>query len=1701
MVDQSIIWTALPNGLTGDPADRRLRISVFVAPRLVSTDAQPRLADFPDLLDWPGRLRDGQVAFAVQARATPQDPPGQLVLAQVLSPPPDSGLWAALFDGSTPVESRVSQQPPARPVSSYSVSALHQQLRQGHQALSAASPISRPTLADLSSSVGQQTIAAFTRMGAAQTVVPSIQPPPGMGADGLRSVLEGIATDLFRPDGVTGLTQRVQAAVAHARALATLTQQETIHVIGPAADADDAPHIELARLAAFTRGPVAGSTPVPPPSAAQPLDFSRTLTLLGDHPALLRMLGLVIDLEVPVASVPLSSSSQQIACQLQVLPTFTAPLEGSSVSPWTAYVLEGDRMFSAASDPAVPDIVHGLLDLQYQGEFELVQLDVHGGGLKLINTLGRAADSADMPDSADGGIPSMRTSGVSVARSGQADRLIGRMATSAANDAAIGTGALPVLYAQDLARGYRFDVLDVSGGPWRSLHQRAGTYTFRAHAGGPTTLTVHDEGAVQPAVTQPVPADGGEPPPDAELYIHESLMHWQGWSLAAPRPGKTITDDGPDRISNTAPPDFPQLDIAFLAEPGTLPRLRFGASYRFRARTVDLAGNGLTTDDATALLEVLPLLKLTPPVLPAPGDGLTYRRFEPVISPTLVPRERFGEGESLERLVIRSRTGVGAAQEAIDLTAAVAAARPDASARYGPTAERHVLPPKTSQQSAEAHGLFDASFGAAAGFSATYNMARKEKGSLFDTAIVDVATGESVPVADPGSVETVGTSSAGDNGYVVHHESQLVLPYLPDPMSRAAAFFGLPGVPASRPSGVLDATGQLSFVASALPASALAELGGSAVHIGFGDNWPLQIPFRIVLSEPAPNQGSEAPPAWDPAARTLTIFLQQAGQQTFRMSSSLELADLERLGQWQWVLDMDPSHPPDSGALEEALQGGRWTLTPPRVITLVHAVEQPLMSPEISQISAPRDYSKTFSYLGANIAAHGESTAKLDVLAAWTEAVDPPGSAALQRQMHVLEVPIHLPDETAEPVGDPGVVPVSTYDPARHVVTLQAPSPGDEPLRTYLARHEFGDTKARTVSYSAVASTRFREYFPPEVTQDPQRVTLTGQAVEVMVPSSAPPAAAGLVSVLPTFAWSRDAGADGSQVSRRTGGVRVYLKRPWFSSGDGELLGVILADPSAYPPDDRLALLVTSWGKDPLWGGEETLSPPQPASFPAAVGTWQAALQDQQDGQPVHIAGHQVGYDADRDLLYCDIAVAGVAEQTYAPFLRLALARFQPNALPGMELSPVVLADFVQVPAGRVTTVRPAGAGADTFEVLVEGVAPSTVPYPGLPVEVGVEQRRPGGIDDLAWTRVWPGSDGVDVTADLRWSWRVCGNCRGVVKQGEPEAPCASGGPHSPAGRLALALQPAAADAPGQPGWQMCSRCRVLAFSTNPGSVCPAGGAHNYTGSDAFALPSVAVGASWDEWRRCSRCLGLVLGEQVAGGCAAGGLHDYTGSADYVLDQANDAPGQRGWGQCANCCTLFFSPGSPSPCPADGTHSLAGDDLAVAFGPAAVGDHSWRWCHRCQGMASAGAASSCPAGGQHDLSQSGDYAVVAMPYVRGTTGWRLCSRCQGLAFMGLGQCPAGGDHVTTGSANYVLPVNPLAPGPGLRPEPPLWLGHVTVPADRAPGEYRIVVREFESLPADSSLPGGGRLVFAETVVCSSAGTTVIPSDRAAAQPR
>jgi hypothetical protein len=65
----------------------------------------------------------------------------------------------------------------------------------------------------------------------------------------------------------------------------------------------------------------------------------------------------------------------------------------------------------------------------------------------------------------------------------------------------------------------------------------------------------------------------------------------------------------------------------------------------------------------------------------------------------------------------------------------------------------------------------------------------------------------------------------------------------------------------------------------------------------------------------------------------------------------------------------------------------------------------------------------------------------------------------------------------------------------------------------------------------------------------------------------------------------------------------------------------------------------------------------------------------------VDIAPHDVFYDPDRQLWYCDIEVTWGA--SYYPFIRLALARYQPTSVPGAHLSKVVLADFMPLVSDR----------------------------------------------------------------------------------------------------------------------------------------------------------------------------------------------------------------------------------------------------------------------------------------------------------------------------------------------------------------------------------------------------------------------------------
>ena len=216
------------------------------------------------------------------------------------------------------------------------------------------------------------------------------------------------------------------------------------------------------------------------------------------------------------------------------------------------------------------------------------------------------------------------------------------------------------------------------------------------------------------------------------------------------------------------------------------------------------------------------------------------------------------------------------------------------------------------------------------------------------------------------------------------------------------------------------------------------------------------------------------------------------------------------------------------------------------------------------------------------------------------------------------------------------------------------------------------------------------------------------KAVKLHVLNSARPKAPKVRYVVPIYKRT----SKGTSVTRTGGGLRVYLERPWWSSGDEERLGVVCWHPRSGDngtlPKDTVAPYVTQWGLDPVFKSANVPAQPTPACFPLATKSrTDGKLSLDETTVHVDVAGHDVGFDEDRKLWYCDIHVTdahGNEVKSYLPFIRLALARFQPYSVPDAHLSRVVLADYAQLAPNRHATVT--GSGATSRTVTVVGRAP-----------------------------------------------------------------------------------------------------------------------------------------------------------------------------------------------------------------------------------------------------------------------------------------------------------------------------------------------------------------------------------------------------------
>jgi hypothetical protein len=1335
MPTQTIIITTVPYGFTDSGA--RARLSLVITPRL--TDGAI-LRAFPDFEDWTQKLKDRGLGVRLKCGAKISE-----VGVNTKGLRPD--LWRAIFGPNTPVNAYTFEDYSQRFIRSFGVM----------NALAVVKNLYQTTGA---------THGAYQRGQKSAAIRGQLRPllTPTSGKDAAQLFLSRRNQEWDRQHGSAygyareGLYALPQVDVNAADGIPTSAQ--------PLSFSED----EAMRFKLFHHGPSPDQwKPMPTASElASAYDFHQALTALTAYPSLMRALGLVLDIELLLDDVPVSPATPDgpyldvsVVGLLGGSPWATvSPVDRQPITtydhpqPVTAYVRTAapapstGAMFAAA--PAIPlvkdklpgygDIWRGLLRVE-PGAFSLAQVDIDGA-LHALSSLSATDDGET-----DGSLPTLRSSGLSLIASARAEVLLARLARTKDFNQALAAKSpaqLP-LHAIDLVRGYRIDIWDSATGGWRSLHQRHAAYLFDAS----DPMTVDEEGFIQLAVTQAPPSNGSEfgsaepsPPPaggpplpsSMDLHLHERVVRWNGWSLSVPRPGTALgrSADPAKALDDSDPINEPitpfKMTTTFNVIDGSLPRLRFGRRYQMRARVVDVAGNSIDLRDDEP----------GDSVAPADGPGFPYLRYEPVIAPVLTPRAPTTDnGSSLHRMVIRSHNT-------------------DSSLDDAPTADqadRHLVPPRTSERMAEHHGMLD---------------------NLNGNPMESNATYDAVKFGDAAQLPTV----APDAQLTLDH-------YLPDPLARGAALRNLPGAP----EGAVGAVNGGSLIYTPLPDA--RPRPGSVTHISFDSAWPSVKPFRLALV------AGDKPPAWDATARELKVFLPKAGVATVDLSSYMATDDLELMGIWQWLREFfNAQHQAalktygatsslaerlgdiaDNIAMQTqlALEGGHPMLTPARKLTLVHAVQQPIGRPEFvplwlgaskDQLTPPdtlttekepytplrawRTPGSHDAYLFGGLRVHGASTAKVDIEASWIDSVD---NLFAPASGHVDQIPLHrLDDHLLEADGKkpPRYVGVYVREPDLIWFANEGDTLGDAsnqtiagPRTSHLRAaplHHFNDTKHRVVRYKAVSATRFRDYFPPDPQPgDPASATKmdftrTSEEVTVDVPSSARPAAPRIVYVVPTFGWERRTTTN-MKTSLRTGmGLRVYLERPWYSSGEGELLGVTLWNnaPLGGVTDltrEQMKPYVTQWGLDPLWQTQTISSVPGVIDFPDQVAN-DLNLKLGGSAHRVDVAGHEVHYDPERELWFCDISFN--TPYTYAPFVRLALARYQPHSLPGVELSHVVLADFAQLTPNRSAVVAIDPYQPKRLRVVISGLGPEGPLWNH--VTVTVQQRQKGMGGDLGWT-------------------------------------------------------------------------------------------------------------------------------------------------------------------------------------------------------------------------------------------------------------------------------------------------------------------------------------------------------------------------------
>lgn len=1269
MAASQIVWTPVPNGY----GKGKLQISVLIAPRLSGASD---LGGFPEWLTWP-QVRP---VFSVTFQGGPK------VSATVSSQAPRLDLWQRLFTKDTPVTAPPTPLAAAAvpPIRSWPSMAARSMAHAEHVAALAHNPTGPPTVNDHF----PQESGSARKSAAAESVV-DVYLSSERREKGIQAIDTAMEKGYFLGGALPGFS-----ATEINFLLAELFHERGRTARPASRGRTLADHVRMIEN-------------------DDDLDFHTALSSFAQYPALQRALGLIVDLTVDPAVIGVPVPSDLATLSLEADWPGTASY--APVYPAVAAMLTKTAFRAKPSGTTMKD---GFLALNTD-QFGVAEVEADStarlltsmsGTLNTRNTndggsLRRKAKTAEnggsrlgggVPISTDPGtepapLPALRSSGFSIVQFGRAKHLHERLTASTARAANMSRLADEPFHAEELTYGLRVDVWDDTAKRWYSLCRRKGTYDVNGKV-----LSLDDEGTVHLAHTQR--------PGDPTVYLHEAIFNWSGYSMVANRPGgrKEIVNGKEVTVGPDSDPTGPvKLKTSFRAT--GLPKLRYGRRYRFRARVVDIAGNGPGPDD---------------PATDSSTAAVRYLRFEAVTSPLLLPAAPRTPAESAQLMVIRGNYNAPAKGDC----------------------QRHVVPPRMSQLMAEQHGLYDVT------------------PSPLNPGGIDTFAYADIVARDKGTLATGGKPDPDGWGSVRYYEDPvLAVPYLTDVLARGVVFRGLPGMGADE----------------IFPVDFGHPLGPGGPHA-----------FRIRLIN------GTGRPGYDGVRRILTVKIPPGKTFDVPYASRIKDADLDLLGIWDWFVRS--GQPPGGGLTVQdlrklATEGRLWQLTPAGTLRLSHAVVQPMKPPAFAKPTAVRKPGDTTARFIDVLNIDRPSTDHVDVLVGWTQPIDDPADPEpTQRKGSAQAAKLMAPEGSAEgdrlPLRDlhdfhdtvHRQVTLSAVATSRYVeffrrrteVTLSGTTPvtlardgvaaGTLHVSDPATGHDFTQDHSETSSVTGdyvvdFAAGTLARSGPGSAIADGATVgvnfvvgsvtrtnTEAQQPVVVNVRSSARPAVPDVAYLIPTFGWEK--AGDDTKVSstRRGNGLRVYLRRPWYSSGDGEMLGVVLFEGGGDLPP-ALRQYVTLRGQDPIFASSPTTAAPGMSEFPLALhpkkGYRLAESKTLRELRAtVAVAPHVVAYDKDRRMWYCDITMT--QDKSYSPFVRLALARFQPNSLTGVELSPVVLAQFAQLNPDRTLSMTFDASDAALIHVSVAGLTYTAAAAKTSQVKVALQVGAPRPAGALGWKTV-----------------------------------------------------------------------------------------------------------------------------------------------------------------------------------------------------------------------------------------------------------------------------------------------------------------------------------------------------------------------------